>query len=134
MKHPLAHLVSVPLSQAAPELLVELALLLWYSPNPLPVLQDVLDDLQGVELRRALYAIDRLRRYECMGDQRYRELADLVKAPRWEPLKVSFVRLPPHWPGRPDWLAQGWGLAESLDSQAILPYQTRHYAASMRKG
>lgn len=134
LRHPLARLVQAPLDQAAPELLVELALLLWYAAAPVPAIQDVLNGLQGIELRRALYALDRLRRFECMGKHRYQELADLVKSPRWEPLKVSFVRLPPHWPGQPDWLAQGWGLAEHLDGQAVLPYQTRHYAAERRKG
>ncbi|HEP9751790.1 hypothetical protein [Pseudomonas aeruginosa] len=126
--------MSAPLAQAAPETLIEVALLVWYDPDPLPSLKRVLDALEGVELRRALYVLDRLRRFDCMGKQRYCELADLVKSPRWEPLKVSFVPLPPHWSGQPDWLAQGWGLAEYLNTKIILPYQTRHYAAERRKG
>ena len=60
---PLTRLASAPLAQAAPETLIELALLVWYDLDPLPLLKRTLDTLQGVQLRRALYVLDRLRRY-----------------------------------------------------------------------
>lgn len=135
MAHPLNRLVQGLLNQTEPEVLIELSLLLWYSPDPMPELLEVIDGLQGIELRRALYVIDRLRRYgTALTRQRYQELSDLVRS--WGHLKVIFVP-PPPYPRGPlavDRNALGWGLVgESLNTKAILPYQTRHYVASVRK-
>ncbi|MDG9885608.1 hypothetical protein N7650_22465 [Pseudomonas sp. GD04058] len=137
--HPLKKLAQDNLRRADPEVLIELALLLWYSEDPLPAVRDVLDGLDGIELRRAIYTLDRLRRFNVLTRQRYQELADLVRLPRWDPLKVVFVLSPPPPRGRsaewPDFLAQGWGLGEleRLKASCVLPYQTRHYAAERRK-
>ncbi|MCH2927835.1 hypothetical protein K3W22_14765, partial [Listeria monocytogenes] len=69
---PLITLVSTPLAQAVPEALIEVALLVWYDPDPLPSLKRTLDALEGVEVRRALYILDRLRRYgTALTKQRY---------------------------------------------------------------
>ncbi|HFH2966672.1 hypothetical protein [Pseudomonas aeruginosa] len=138
-QHPLALLASAPLAQAAPETLIEVALLVWYDLDPLPLLKRTLDTLQGVQLRRALYVLDRLRRYgTALTSQRYQELTDLVCSPRWDHLKVIFVPPPPYprGPLRVEILALGWGLEgenELLNTKTILYYQTRHYAAERRK-
>ncbi|WP_143038233.1 hypothetical protein [Pseudomonas saponiphila] len=138
--HPLKRLVQGELHHADPEMLVQIALNLWYHPDPVPLLLEVVNGLQDMELRRALYTLDRLRRYgTAMTEQRRIELSDLIRSPRWEPLKVIFVLSPPPPWGRrakwPDVLAQGWGLGEEerLDTACILKYQTRHYAAERRK-
>ncbi|EPP9374982.1 hypothetical protein PZF67_006724 [Pseudomonas aeruginosa] len=140
MSHPLTRLASAPLAQAAPETLIEVALLVWYDLDPLPLLTRTLDTLQGAELRRALYVLDRLRRYgTALTKQRYQELTDLVRSPRWDHLKVIFVPPPPYprGPLRVEILALEWGLEgenELLNTKTILYYQTRHYAAERRKG
>ena len=136
---PLITLVSTPLAQAAPEALIEVALLVWYDPDPLPSLKRTLDALEGAGLRRALYVLDRLRRYgTALTKQRYQELTDLVCSPRWDHLKIIFVPPPPYprGPLRVEILALGWGLEgenELLNTKTILYYQTRHYAAERRK-
>jgi hypothetical protein len=136
----LTTLVSAPLAQAAPETLIEVALLVWYDPDPLPLLKRTLDALEGAELRRALYVLDRLRRYgTALTKQRYQELTGLVCSPRWDHLKVIFVPPPPYprGPLRVEILAMGWGMEgenERLDTKTILYYQTRHYAAERHEG
>lgn len=132
-------LASAPLAQAAPETLIKVALLVWYDPDPLPSLKRALEALEGVELRRALYVLDRLRRYgTALTTERYQELTDLVRSPRWDHLKVIFVPPPPYprGPLRIEILALGWGLEgenELLNTKTILYYQTRHYAAERHK-
>ncbi|MDG4219420.1 hypothetical protein L5C07_03395, partial [Pseudomonas aeruginosa] len=69
--HPLKKLAQDNLRHADPEVLIELALLLWYSEDPLPAVRDVLDGLDGIELRRAIYTLDRLRRFNVLTRQRY---------------------------------------------------------------
>ncbi|MBF8710634.1 hypothetical protein IR016_28030 [Pseudomonas putida] len=117
MTHPLASLASAPLAQAAPEALIEVALLVWYDPDPLPSLKRALEALEGIQQRRARFALDILRRYPCTPAQRSRELRDLVD------LKVSFRGGP--LPA----LLQAWGLDDTdrLDTKPLLPYQRRHY-------
>ncbi|WP_407733118.1 hypothetical protein [Pseudomonas citronellolis] len=139
--HPLKRLVQGELHNADPGVLVETALNLWYHPDPMPLVLEVVNGLQEMELRRALYTLDRLRRYgTAMTERRYLELTELVCQSRWEPLKVVFVLSPPPPWGRsakwPDVLAQGWGLGEEerLNTACILKYQTRHYAAEHRRG
>lgn len=124
MSHPLTILASAPLAQAAPETLVEVALLVWYDPDPLPSLKRALDALEGIQQRRARFALDVIRRYPCTERERKQALRDLVD------LKVSFRG------GPLTDLLHAWGLDETdiPNTQAILPYQTRHYAAERRKG
>jgi len=141
--HPLKRLVQGDLHHADPEVLIETALSLWYHPDPMPMILEIVDGLQDqdIQLRRALYTLDRLRHYgTAMTEQRRVELTELVCSPRWDSLKVVFVLSPPPPWGRsekwPDILAQGWGLGEEerLNTACILQYQTRHYAAERRKG
>ncbi|MCO2575767.1 hypothetical protein FA325_32370 [Pseudomonas aeruginosa] len=121
---PLTRLASTPLAQAAPEALIEVALLVWYDPDPLPSLKRALDALEGIQQRRARFALDVLRRYPCTSPERSQALRDLVR------LKVSFRG------GPLSALLSAWGLneADRLDTAPVLPYQTRHYAAERRKG
>lgn len=115
-------LVSAPLAQAAPETLIEVALLVWYDPNPLPSLKRALEALEGIQQRRARFALDVLRRYPCIDSERRQALRELVD------LKVSFQG------GPLTDLLHAWGLddADIPNTKAILPYQTRHYAAGKK--
>lgn len=119
----LARLVRAPLSQAAPETLIEVALFVWYAPAPLPALKRALEALEGVQQRRARFALDVIRRYPCIDSERRQSLRDLVD------LKVSFEG------GSMVDLLNAWGLdeTETPNTKAILPYQTRHYAATQKK-
>ncbi|MCY1363327.1 hypothetical protein D9M69_500840 [compost metagenome] len=121
---PLITLVSTPLAQAAPETLIEVALFVWYDLDPLPQLKCALEALEGIQQRRARFALDVIRRYSCIELERQRALRDLVD------LKVSFEG------GTMVDLLSAWGLdeTETPNTKAILPYQTRHYAAERRKG
>ncbi len=118
---PLTRLASTPLAQAAPEALIEVALLVWYDPDPIPSLKRA---LEGIQQRRARFALDVLRRYPCTSPERSQALRDLVR------LKVSFRG------GPLSALLSAWGLdeADRLNTAPVLPYQTRHYAAERRKG
>ncbi|EJC9823102.1 hypothetical protein ACM74M_12075 [Pseudomonas aeruginosa] len=119
----LTALASAPLAQAAPETLIEVALLVWYDPDPLPSLKRTLDALEGIQQRRARFALDVIRRYPCIELERQRALRDLVD------LKVSFEG------GSMVDLLNAWDLdeTETPNTKAILPYQTRHYADERRK-
>ncbi|MCO2858307.1 hypothetical protein FA276_27395 [Pseudomonas aeruginosa] len=119
----LTALARPPLAQAAPETLIEVALLVWYDPDPLPSLKRTLDALEGIQQRRARFALDVIRRYPCIELERQRALRDLVD------LKVSFEG------GSMADLLNAWDLdeTETPNTKAILPYQTRHYADERRK-
>ncbi len=116
-------LVSTPLTQAAPETLIEVALFVWYDPNPLPSLKRTLEILEGIQQRRARFILDVIRRYPCIELERQQALCELAD------LKVSFQG------GPLTDLLRAWGLDEAdiPNTKAILPYQTRHYAAERRK-
>ncbi|AVK21588.1 hypothetical protein ACRS7P_07405 [Pseudomonas aeruginosa] len=117
-------MVNAPLAQAASETLIEVALFVWYAPDPLPSLKRALETLEGIQQRRARFALDVIRRYPCIELERQRALRDLVE------LEVSFEG------GSMTDLLNAWGLdeTETPNTKAILPYQTRHYAAERRKG
>ncbi|HCW1101725.1 hypothetical protein [Pseudomonas aeruginosa] len=117
-------LVNAPLAQAASETLIEVALFVWYAPDPLPSLKRALETLEGIQQRRARFALDVIRRYPCIELERQRALRDLVE------LEVSFEG------GSMTDPLNAWGLdeTETPNTKAILPYQTRHYAAERRKG
>jgi hypothetical protein len=119
----LHRLVRGPLSKAAPEALIEVALFVWYDPDPLPPLKRALEALEGIQQQRARFALDVIRRYPCIDLERQRALRDLID------LKVSFEG------GSMVDLLIAWGLdeAETPNTKAILPYQTRHYAATQKK-
>ncbi|HFT1893679.1 TPA: hypothetical protein RG898_005746, partial [Pseudomonas aeruginosa] len=46
-----------PLSQAAPETLIEVALLVWYTPDPFPLLKRTLEALDGIRQLRARFLL-----------------------------------------------------------------------------
>ncbi|MDF3936259.1 hypothetical protein [Pseudomonas citronellolis] len=119
----LTTLARAPLGQATPETLIEVALFVWYAPDPIPSLKRALEALEGIQQRRARFALDVLRRYPCTELERKQALRDLVD------LKVSFRG------GPLTDLLHAWGLDETdiPNTKAILPYQTRHYAAKQQK-
>ncbi|UXJ53074.1 hypothetical protein [Pseudomonas citronellolis] len=119
----LTTLARAPLGQATPETLIEVALFVWYAPDPIPSLKRALEALEGIQQRRARFALDVLRRYPCTELERKQALRNLVD------LKVSFCG------GPLTDLLHAWGLDETdiPNTKAILPYQTRHYAATRRK-
>lgn len=110
------------MGQAAPETLIEVALFVWYAPNPL-LAETRPEALEGIQQRRARFALDVIRRYPCIELERQRALRDLVD------LKVSFEG------GSMVDLLNAWDLdeTETPNTKAILPYQTRHYAAKQQK-
>lgn len=120
---PLITLARAPLGQAAPEALIEVALLVWYDSDPLPSLKRALDALEGIQQHRARFVLDVIRRYPCIDPERQRALRDLVD------LKVNFEG------GSMVDLLNAWGLdeTETPNTKAILPFQTRHYAATQKK-
>lgn len=71
----LTTLARAPLSQAAPETLIEVALFVWYAPDPLPSLKCTLEALAGIQQRRARFALDVIRRYPCIELERQRRYA-----------------------------------------------------------
>lgn len=119
----LTTLARAPLGQTAPETLIEVALFVWYDPDPLPSLKRALEALEGIQQRRARFALDVIRRYPCIDSERREALRNLVD------LKVSFQG------GSMVDLLNAWGLdeIETPNTKAILPYQTRHYAAKQQK-
>lgn len=124
------------LRHASTEALAELAKQLWYGQGDLvPVLEEeVSRRLRQVDQKqRALYLVDRLRRFPCVP----RDKATVLKAfvSSWSSLKPA-ARSPrasqllaAH---RLDKLAFEWGLEEDVSPQMkeVLQYQTRHYAAT----
>lgn len=124
------------LSQVASVSLVELAKQIWYEERDLlPVLQRELTGklCEPEQKLRALYLIDLLRRFPCVPAEKAARLKDFVN--EWSNLKpaerspratqlVSRYQL--------DKLAYEWGLEEDVSKQmqAVLAFQTRHYAAT----
>lgn len=112
-----------PLSQAAPETLIEVALLVWYTPDPFPLLKRTLEALDGIRQLRARFLLDALRRYPCIDSGRRQMLHDLADP------KVSYRQGPLRG------LLRAWGLddIDRPNTKAILPYQTRHHARASLK-
>lgn len=132
--HPLYRLATVPFTSATVENLTEFALLIWYSDDLRA--QDVMGELVGhdVAQRRALYLIDRFRRYPCLTSARAAKLKSFVS--EWASLKVSLVSgaTPNLKKGCVlDKVAREWGLDEDIVAKIkpVLFYQTRHYASSV---
>lgn len=131
----LMHTASAGFHSTSAQTLAELAKQLWYSPHDLvPDLQsEVSSKLQEVDQqRRALYLVDRLRRYPCLPDDKAAHLKEFVSC--WAflkpatPSKRASEMVASH---RLDKLAFEWGLEEDLTAQMkeVLQYQTRHFAA-----
>jgi hypothetical protein len=137
LAHPLYRLASTPLCEASSELLSELALIVWYADNAVAGLQSVLDHMEGgseLMLRRAIYLIDRLRRFPCITNEKAIQLKKLVAhfntlkaADHLEETSRSLSIQ------KPEALAYGWGLDEDVTIQMkhVLQFQTRHYASSL---
>jgi hypothetical protein len=125
-----------PLNQADDETLVSLAHEVWYEHSSVDseLRLFLARDPDEVAARRVGYLLEKLTRFPCATDDRAFEtlnaLALLSKRfPRQDELdppdgaRLRDLR---------DELAVSWGLNEGLGPkiQTLLPYQTRHYAAS----
>ncbi|MEM8718370.1 MAG: hypothetical protein AAGE84_03545 [Cyanobacteria bacterium P01_G01_bin.39] len=113
--------VSSPLDTLSAEDLKPIALAVWhedYAPN--------LNDMELHELQRAGYVVDRLMRFNCVSNDRKRELMGLVKDVK-ETLPQESLKILVSQNVEP--LARKWNLSEDISRaiQALLPYQTRHY-------
>ena len=131
----LESVASAGLRHTSAEDLAELAKQLWYSPNDLmPELKrEVSSKLRQVDQKkRALYLVDRLRRYPCVSEDKAAHLKEFVSS--WAflkpatPSKRASQLVASH---RLDKLAFEWGLEEDVTTQMkeVLQYQTRHFAA-----
>lgn len=125
-----------PLSEADDDALISAAHEIWYEHSSLEselrlFLSHSPDE---VGVRRAGYLMERLTRFTCLSDERASEAL--------YSLRLLLHRYRSHdqvdrQPGvrlreRRDELAAIWGLSEGLGlkAQILLPYQTRHYAAT----
>ena len=122
-------LVKLPLNQANEDVLVRAAKAFWYSNARLEaeVRCFLEQERSELELRRAGYLLERLTRFACLTDERAAEGLNVLQ--RLFPLLRQDEELPGN-KHRVDHLALAWGLQEGLGLkvQAILPFQTRHYA------
>ncbi|NMX77829.1 hypothetical protein HBO23_33210 [Pseudomonas sp. WS 5532] len=109
---------------------------LWYGDQDLvPVLEsEVSGRLRGAaQKQRALYLVDRLRRFPCLTDAKAARLKEFVSS--WSTLKPavhsaqSTQMVTSH---KLDKLAYEWGLEEDVVPQMkdVLEFQTRHFAAT----
>ncbi len=133
-------LASAPLREASSELLSELALIVWYADDALDNLQSVLDndldDCSELIRRRAIYLVDRLRRFPCVTNEKAFQLKIFVFS--HEALKPGFRSekanqlLSTH---KLEKLAFDWGLDEDVGPQIkdVLQLQTRHFAATLER-
>lgn len=134
----LAALARIPPGKVPPADLCNLARALWYGADVSvsginQSINQVLGDLQCQ--RQALYLLDVLSRFSCMGEERAATLRGIVASgaslkPRCPcanaARRVARYELDPK--------AHAWGLEEDIcrQMQYVLPFQTRHYAASQR--
>jgi len=125
-----------PLNQADDDALVSLAHEVWYEHSSLDseLRLFLSHEPEEVAVRRAAYLMEKLTRFPCATDERVSETLQALsllaqRFPRLEEVdtpvgtRLSHLR---------DELAIAWGLTEGLGIkvQTLLPYQTRHYAAS----
>ena len=132
----LLELVSSPFREQGSQKLVNVAVAVWYGEIVLlqgfsKVAKDPnIDDLSK---KKALYIFDTLRRYPCVSAKRKQVAKQMIsestvlKGRSGDPLaemRVKNFLL--------DRLAFEWGLSEDVSAlmKDVLPYQTRHYAAT----
>lgn len=132
----LLELVSTPFREQGSQKLVDVAVAVWYGDIVLlqgfsKVAKDPnVDDLSK---KKALYILDTLRRYPCVSAARKKAAKQIIsentvlKGRSGDPfaeVRVKEFLL--------DRLAFEWGLSEDVSAlmQDVLPYQTRHYAAT----
>jgi hypothetical protein len=125
-----------PLDQADDATLIRAAEEVWYEHSSLETeLRLFLAcSPDEVAVRRAGYLLEKLTRFSCLSDERASEalgsLSLLFENYRSN-AKTGYQR-GTRLRDRRDELAVSWGLTEGLGLkvQTLLPYQTRHYAAS----
>ncbi|EGA64172.1 hypothetical protein [Vibrio brasiliensis] len=98
--------------------LKRLALAVWhegFTPN--------VDAVSGYEAQVTCYLLERLIRFNCVNDDRYGEIDDIIKR-----LEKDLI-IPPNSRDDISKSAQKWGLNSDLNVliRLLLPYQTRHY-------
>lgn len=136
--HPLYRLASAPLCEASSELLAELALIVWFADDAVESIQYILSNdmagCTGLMRRRALYLVDRLRRFPCITNEKATLLKALVTSNDF--LKPAFFtkkadRLLSG--SRLERLAYDWGLEDDVGRQMkdVLELQTRHYVQAL---
>ena len=117
--------VSSPLSRLSVEEFKPIALGIWYEGYT-----PKLDGMKLDELRQAGYLVDRLMRFNCVGDARKLELMKLVEEVKntLSQETPAILRLSNVEP-----LARKWNLEEDISFiiQALLKYQTRHYVHTL---
>ena len=136
----LNRLGQMPLNQADDDLLVSLAHEVWYEHSSVEseLCHYLASGPEEVEARRVGYLLEKLTRFVCLTDDRAVETLHAVsllaqRFPRQHELEApAGTRLRE----LRDELAVSWGLTEGLGLkvQTLLPYQTRHYAASRNNG
>lgn len=115
--------------------LSRLAWLVWHERRDrLPEVQEALSSLTDLRKKRALYLLDSLRRYPVVPDDRAAKLKTFL---------LSYSQLKPKEPSaqarkllqsyKLDKVAADWGLEDDARKkfQALLPFQTRHFVASL---
>ena len=115
--------------------LSKLAWLVWHERRDrLPEVQEALSSLSDLRKKRALYLLDSLRRYPVVPDDR---------AAKMKTFLLSYSQLKPKEPSdqarkllqsyKLDRVAADWGLEDDARKkfQMLLPFQTRHFAASL---
>lgn len=133
----LGTLVKSPLDQADDIALVSAAKAVWYSNSNIEreVAAFLRRHSDELEVRRAGYLLERFTRFACVSDTRVSETLNALElfarsTSRQE--MAGHTGMPLNQ--RRDVLAISWGLDEGLGlkAQALMPYQTRHYAAEQR--
>lgn len=125
-----------PLNQADNDTLISAAQEVWYTHSSLEseIRFFLTRSPNEVAVRRAGYLLEKLTRFSCLSDERATEtlssLGLLLK--QFRNVKNVGYSQGTRLRDRRDELAASWGLNEGLGLkvQALLPYQTRHYAAT----
>lgn len=123
------------LRQASTDQLAQLAKQLWYGQEDLlPVLNSTVAKSRVTQRKRALYLVDRLRRFPCVPSEKALKLKAFVSD--WasvKPTNHSRKAGQLYASHQLDKLAFEWGLSEDVSPQMkdLLLLQTRHYAASL---
>lgn len=120
-----------PLDQADDVALVSFALGFWYSDESLESALTLFLNTHrsDVEVQRTGYLLERMTQFTSAKDSRVSEAHSALRL-------ITFHKRDNAVPkGRFDRVALSWGLKEGLGLkvQVLLPYQTRHFSATMIK-
>ncbi|MCL8307621.1 hypothetical protein [Pseudomonas putida] len=132
----LLELVSDPFRDQDSQKLIETAVVVWY--GDIALLQGFSEiarnpSIDDASKKKALYILDTLRRYPCVSAERKQVAKEIIlknivlKSRSGDSLAEERVKT-----FMLDRLAFEWGLSEDVSAlmKDVLPYQTRHYAAT----